>query len=324
MVISSGDNPGGQEHITVNKTVKNSWIVALFILLYVTSSVKSAAETEADTDQTMEQILQGFRSSFQLPLSDLFNSEEGAKPGDGSYGLSGSFRFNFPLQANKKRSTSGRGSQGEPATNLRLTTSVRYTPLRYWFIETSFYYYLNEKAKASWTPEFTYLFGYDDWHPYTLSLVYSNYGGNRLSPNRSKGERFTRIEQGTLSLGWKYKLPRYLEELFIVHESGSLSGNINYNVTPHYNDAVSNQTKHWQQTFSFSLQYTIYKELSGNITFSKLFPLSNTFLISNSTNSLMAGGCILALRSENRLMRFSWMEYLNLLLTQLIINQLIR
>lgn len=141
---------------------------------------------------------------------------------------------------------------------MSLNASLRYNPLSYWYIESTFFKYCDKEYQAPWDPDFTYSFGYDDWHPYTLSLVYSNYGGNRLNPDKEKGEHFTRFEEGTFSLGWKYTLPRWIEELFIVHPSGGIRGSVNWNLTPRYPDE-SGSTEEWKQSFSLSMKYTIYE-----------------------------------------------------------------
>lgn len=242
---------------------------ALCLCLCLASSIyhAQAIAEEPEPENTLEQIKQGLLSSFDVPLSDLLKPNEEPLFDQVTHLLSGNISFNFPLQNNIFRSRSGKKSQGVRAENVTLSTSLRYNPLGNWFFNTNFYYYFDEKAKASWSPDFTYTFGYEDWRPYTLSLVYSNYDSNRFSPNRSKGERFTRIEQGSIALGWKYKLPRHLEELFIVHPSGSLRGAVNYSVVPHYRDLKSPLPRHWKQSFSCNLHYVIYKELYGSITF---------------------------------------------------------
>lgn len=241
------------------------WVVCFLVCL--AASTLSAQATAEETEDTLEQIKQGLLSSFQLPLADLLQPKEEPLFNQVTHGLSGSFSFNFPLQNNILHSRSGKKSQGERSESVTVSTSLRYNLLSHWFLHTNFYYYFDGKAKAPWSPDFTYVFGYDDWHPYTLSLLYSNYDSNRFSPDHSKGEQFTRIEQGTISLGWKYKLPRDIEELFIVHPSGSLRGNINYNVIPHYRDLHFALPRHWKQAFSCNFHYVIYKELYGSITF---------------------------------------------------------
>jgi hypothetical protein len=99
----------------------------------------------------------------------------------------------YQRAATTQNNQTGSGSQGERATNFTFTSLLKYNPLSYWFMSVTYYHYFDEKLKAPWNPDFSYVFGYDDWHPYTLSLLYSNYGGNRLNPDRDKNEKFTRL-----------------------------------------------------------------------------------------------------------------------------------
>ncbi len=248
------------------------WVASFCICL--ASLVFYAQATAEETEDTLEQIKQGLLSSFEVPISELFQPKKEPLLDEVSKLLSGSVSFNFPLQNNTPRSRSGKKSQGVRLENITLSTSLRYNPLGNWFFNSTFYYYFDSAAKAPWSPDFTYTFGYQDWRPYTLSLVYSNYNGNRFSPDRSEGESFTRIEQGSIDLGWKYKLPRHIEELFIIHPSGSLRGSFHYDVTPRYRDLKSPLPRHWKQVVSGNLHYVIYKELYGQITF-HFYPKGN-------------------------------------------------
>jgi hypothetical protein len=94
-----------------------------------------------------------------------------------------------------------------------------------------------------------------------LSLVYSNFGGNRLNPDREAGERFTRFEEGTIRAGMKWTLPQWMEALFIVHPEGGVRGSVNYLATPRYFDQDSGETRHWKHRLSLNVKYTIYKWL---------------------------------------------------------------
>src|SRR5262249_12798283 len=138
-------------------------------------------------------------------------------------GLNVGGAFSYPLKKSQPQASQGRGSQGERGgNNTQIVVPLRYNPISYWFVQTTYYRYLDADLQAPWNPDFSYNFGYDDRHPYTLSLVYANYGGNRLHPDRSKGEHFTRFEEGTFSLGWKFLVPRVLKEALVVHPTDSL------------------------------------------------------------------------------------------------------
>lgn len=179
------------------------------------------------------------------------------------HGVSVGKTFTIPLGNSAEQ---GEGSQGERSRNFTLATSVKFNLHSYWFFNVTYYTYLNQKTKAPWNPDFSYVFGYDDWHPYTFSLLYSNYGGNRLNPNKKRGEKFTRIEEGAISLGWKFPVPPEIEKLFIVHETGGLTGGVNYNLTPRYMNLASLKKEPWKQMLSLSIKYAIYKWWYANIT----------------------------------------------------------
>jgi len=203
------------------------------------------------------------RGNYESCAEFLFPAAEGSAGKRISFGsrksfFRGNITFSLPLRKELPADRQGTDTQGEKGRNMSLNASLRYNPLTYWFIESTFFKYWESEYQAPWDPDFTYSFGYDDWHPYTLSLVYSNYGGNRLHPDKEKGAHFTRFEEGTVSLGWKYTLPRWMEELFIVHSSGGIRGSVNWNVTPRYTDA-SGSAEEWKQSFSLSMKYTIYE-----------------------------------------------------------------
>ncbi|GBC60641.1 hypothetical protein DENIS_1598 [Desulfonema ishimotonii] len=209
--------------------------------------------------ETPEEIMKGVLSSFDLPLRDLIREEHPADWKDIFNGLSGNFGVSYPLDKEKPQTEDGAASQGsQKGRDVRLSASVRYNPITYWYFLTTFYKYPDDDFKASWDPDFTYSFGYDDWHPYTLSLVYSNYGGNRFNPDRDAGEKYTRFEEGTINLGFKFTVPRWVEEIFIVHPAGGIRGSLNYTLNPRYLDS-SGETEKWKQRLGLNLKYTIYK-----------------------------------------------------------------
>jgi len=238
-----------------NLLLRFSALLPIFFLLIIIIIMPRNAPAQEDT---AEEIMKAVLSSFSLPLRDLLEKESPSEAENLFSGFSGNITFSLPLRKELPADRQGTDTQGEKGRNMSLNASLRYNPLSYWFIESTFFKYWESEYQAPWDPDFTYSFGYDDWHPYTLSLVYSNYGGNRLHPDKEKGEHFTRFEEGTFSLGWKYTLPRWMEELFIVHSSGGIRGSVNWNLTPRYPDA-SGSAEEWKQSFSLSMKYTIYE-----------------------------------------------------------------
>lgn len=214
-----------------------------------------------------KEIMRGVLSSFSLPLRDLLKAEHPSEWENLFHGLSGSLAFDVPVQQKPADERPGSGSSGATGNIMAARATLRYNPLSYWFIQSTFYVYPNPGDRAPWNPDFTYSFGYDDWHPYTFSLVYSNYMGNHFFPDQKEGEIYTRFEQGTFSLGWKYVFPKFIEKLFTVHPSGSVGLGFYYNLTPSYYDLGSNDTKLWKQSFSCTVRYTIYKWFYATATF---------------------------------------------------------
>jgi len=227
-------------------------VVLLILLLWWPLPV-AAQEQKSD-------IIDGLLSSFALPLHELWQKKHDSEWRNLLDGLSIDGAFSYPLKKSLPQASQGRGSQGtRGGNNNYIAMSLKYTPLSSWFVQTTYYRYLDADLQAPWNPDFSYSFGYDDWRPYTLSLVYANYGGNRLFPDRSQGERWTRFDEGTLTLGWKFLVPRALEELLVVHPTGSIGCNIGYNVTPRYVDLDSLTRKAAKQSVRLGCKYTIYE-----------------------------------------------------------------
>ena len=154
----------------------------------------------------------------------------------GADGLSGDLGVQLPLRGHQ-RVQPGRGSQGEAGGPAALAATVQYSPTSFWFGAVTFYRYGDVDQQRPWDPTFAYRLGYDDWHPGTVSLVYANYGGNRLLPDTDAGEKVTRLAQGTLQLQYKVPLPAGLQQRLVPHPSGSLHLRVGYELTPRYRDA---------------------------------------------------------------------------------------
>ncbi|MFQ5628580.1 MAG: hypothetical protein ACE5I1_07455 [bacterium] len=235
-------------------------LIAICLYLYILTP-------PAHGQDSAEKIMKGVFSSFSLPLRDLMKKEHGSEWRNIFTGFSGGFAFDYPLKQTASFASEGIGDQGSRAnTNITLSAGIKYNPLSYWYVAVTFYKYLRHDLQAPWNPDFSYVFGYDDWHPYTFSLTYANYGGNRLFPDRANGEQRTNFKGGSISLGWKFVLPANLERLFTIHSSGGIGGNLGLNLTPEYMDLASLQVKKWKQTFSLGIKYGIYQWWYWNFT----------------------------------------------------------
>src|SRR4051812_4837905 len=142
----------------------------------------AAQEAAPPAPPLREQILEGLRGSFAVPWPELLRKQSPSEWSNLLTGCSGGFTFSYPLKPLKRSpaAASGSGAEGDREPHLEvLAATVTCQPLGAWFASLTAYRYRYPDRQEPWNPDFTYVFGYDDWHPYTLSLVYSNYGGNR-------------------------------------------------------------------------------------------------------------------------------------------------
>lgn len=240
------------------------FIIGLLFIYTINCEAKDNGLEDIKDKETEEEIMKNVTSSFSLPLNDLIKAGK-TEPKDFISEFSGGFSFSYPIKESTPQEGEGLENQGRISNNLSLAASLTFRPLSYWFFNATFYKYINENLKATWSPDFSYTFGYDDWHPYTFSLTYANYGGNRLFP--TKNEVFTDFLSGGFNLAWKFSVPRFIEELFIVHESGGIGGSIAYSVVPNYLDINTQEQKHFKQSLRLNLKYTIYEWFYVNATF---------------------------------------------------------
>jgi hypothetical protein len=182
-------------------------------------------------------------------------------------GFSGSLGTTIPLSNPDFAKISDGARQGtQQAGTPTLDLTLRYQPLGYWFATTTLHRYLDRGDQAPWNPDFTYGFGYDDWHPYTLNLTYGNYTNNRFTPSGKDNEQFTRFSQGTWQLGWKFPVPRVLAEHMLVDLDQNINCLVAANVTPSYYDLQANQNRDWKNTASFGCSYPIWGGWYANFT----------------------------------------------------------
>lgn len=182
-----------------------------------------------------------------------------------THGFSINLSANYPLHTSSAVG-SGLGSQGVPAVSPTLQVGIKYNPVSYWFGQMAFYQYLFSDRQQAWNPDFTYSFGYDDWHTETFSVVYSNYGGNRFSPDLKKSERRTVFNQGQWSFGYKFPLPHALESIFLIGDGDQIGCNANFNTTPQYTDFRTLSIKSYKKSLTFGCQYARPSGWYANMT----------------------------------------------------------
>lgn len=171
--------------------------------------------------------------------------------------------FDYPLRTTATGEL-GAGTQGGPAVSPTLQAELRANPTTYWFGGITFYRYLYGERQQAWNPDFTYTFGYDDWHPYTVSLVYGNYSGNRINPGPR--EAHSRFGQGTWSLGYKFPMPQVLDPIFKLDETHEVNCNANANLTPRYTALRTTEIQKYKRTLSLGCRYSLPNNLYANLT----------------------------------------------------------
>lgn len=98
------------------------------------------------------------------------------------YHLSGSAAINVPF--------SGESS---------VSTTWVWSPIEHWFVRAGLSAPLTNPSGLNWS----YGFGYSDWHPFTFSLTYDNWGSNPIFDS-SQSDRFNFVENGAISLSWGF------------------------------------------------------------------------------------------------------------------------
>lgn len=221
------------------------------------------AAAHAVEEETFEAIQKGIFDSFSVPLEAA--PREGPWWRQAAAGLSGNVGFTTPLRQTQVPDA-GSGTQGtSTSASANFNQTIRYNPVGAWFGLVTFYQYVEPDKQASWNPDWSYVFGYDDWRPYTFSLVYANYSGNRFSPDRALGEKVTRFEEGTISLGWKFPFPAELKDYFLLDPEGSIGHGIYYNAMPRYERDDGPGRGEWKQSMSFWTRFTVWRWLYAEI-----------------------------------------------------------
>ena len=159
------------------------------------------------------------------------------------------------------------GRQALRATSPVVVLGLRYNPYSEWFINVALRGYLAPEHRKPWDPDFTYAFGYDDWRANTHSLIYSNSGaGNRLWPERSRRDSFTRLGQGTLAYGYKFQFASPLAAQLPAFDDDKINCNANARLTLRYKDHRSGETRPFKKALSLGCRYNTPSRLFAGMT----------------------------------------------------------
>jgi len=88
-----------------------------------------------------------------------------------------------------------------------LKASLTVSPMKYFFLGVTFNKDINAYNNIYYQPDFSYSFGYSDWHPDTWSLIYSNYSDNKIAPAPDQ-DRF-HFDEGVWELKYKSKIDKF-------------------------------------------------------------------------------------------------------------------
>ena len=85
----------------------------------------------------------------------------------------------------------------------KMSLNMKYTIYKWWYVSYSLNYYPHPEQQQPWDPDFTYGFGFFDWHPGTISIQYNNYSGNKYPwKERSAGTGTFKDGGISISIGW--------------------------------------------------------------------------------------------------------------------------
>jgi len=194
---------------------------------------------------------------FTTPWSRLFSGSESS--------FSAALTYNVPLERTMTTTPTGReSSETRKTLNQRGLLSLQYSPLSYFFANTTFGVPLREVNKYS--TNFSYSFGYDDWHPGTYSFIYSNYSQDNHLFTQT-GRSVTTFEKGAFTVAYKFRLPEKIESKLLINKEDNLGCQVGYTYSHRYFDNVSNTTKNNKNILLASCGYTVkghyFARLSG-------------------------------------------------------------
>ncbi|MEQ1559360.1 MAG: hypothetical protein ABL933_10555 [Methyloglobulus sp.] len=122
-------------------------------------------------------------------------------PGDDPLkGAVASFGYKFVADFLKPYHLSGSAAINVPlAGGASISTTWMWSPIEHWFVRAS----LSKSLVSAGGLDWSYSFGYSDWHPFTFSLTYDNWGSNPIFDS-SQGNSFNFTENGAVTLAWSW------------------------------------------------------------------------------------------------------------------------
>lgn len=227
------------------------WALAIVALALATG-----AQAQEPADAAAEQYAAPAPSSLPPPLDPSRTGALPQLPGRKQFYITPG--FSFPLNSDDSASEDNDRSGAHPVGFV----DMRYSPRENWFAGVTLYGYPD--GREDWQPDFSYAFGYDDWRPNTWSLVYANYTNNRFNPD--DGEDVTSLDKGTLSAGYKFRLPEAVRVPSAdIGDEGRVNCRVGYHYTARYEtDAGPDRSN--KQAASVGCRAPIWKRLYFDLT----------------------------------------------------------
>lgn len=203
-------------------------------------------------DSSRNPALDGLRSSFSLGSRPFVTRYHDSFARDLLSGLVVTPSIFVPFNSTENRSSQTGGNTG--TGGVAAAIGLRYTIITHWFADVTFYQYLEPRLRKPWNGDFAYSFGYDDYHPYTLSLVYSNYQNNRFAhvANANRGA----FDYGTISLAYKVPVPARFARLILLDQKQTIICRIGADITPRF-DLPTGATGSTKQALTFGCRYPV-------------------------------------------------------------------
>jgi len=164
-----------------------------------------------------------------------------------------------------------------------LKASLIISPIKYFFFGATFKKDTNSYYNKYYQPDFSYSFGYSDWHQGTWSLIYSNYSNNKINP-RNNENRYN-FSSGAWELGYKDKLETVYLSGSLKYTEKSKDGFVSFKASKIFDNGffISGQIKFYlhtnQQQLTLTAKHYIYKKFfaMGSI-YLYSYPKKQTFL----------------------------------------------
>jgi hypothetical protein len=193
--------------------------------------------------------------TFSFPAGELLVRKHDSAWRDLLDGLRVTPDLELPFNAR----AAGHGATGAVGSgSSALGLDIHYQPVGFWFVQAKFVEYLETSKRAPWNGDFTYSFGYDDYHPYTFSLTYANYAGNRFDPGLKDPVRL--FGRGVANLSWKAPLPEVVARPFLIDETLTIDCRVGLNTTPRY-DTQEGTVGHWKSFANLGCRYPFTRHL---------------------------------------------------------------